>query len=168
MITWTRLNYFHRDWFPAISTNLVLMNVGKYMRFVATTIDIKVVELSDESVISSRLGCILWVEIYPFVLQSFVLSQVIEVISSFSCIPSKKENTILKCKTMCAWSWCRDFMLIILTSFNVLPNIGLFKMLTKLDLKAYLNQTSKAHLSFIQGQRLQTNKSLNCWRKLCV
>ena len=72
------------------------------MRFVATTIDIKVVELSDESVISSRLGCILWVEIYPFVLQSFVLSQVIEVISSFSCIPSKKENTILKCKTMCA------------------------------------------------------------------
>ena len=60
-------------WSPAICSDRVLVDVAEDVGFVPSTVDVEVVELSDESVVGSGLGCILRVEIYPFVLKGFIL-----------------------------------------------------------------------------------------------
>jgi len=72
------------------------MNVRKDVSLISSSIDVKMVELSDKSVICSRLRRILRVQIYPSVLKRFVFGQIIKVVSSLASIATKEEDAILK------------------------------------------------------------------------
>jgi hypothetical protein len=119
------------DWhgFPAVGADLVLMDIGKDMGFVAAPVYVKVVEVADEGVICAGLRRILRIEIYPFVLESLVLCQIVEVVASFAGVASEEENTVLKCQTVCARS--RGWNLVFIFSFwlNLPPEISFCKEL---------------------------------------
>jgi len=70
------------------------------MGFITTPVYIKTVKLPDQSMISARLRSILRIQVNPFVLQSFILCQIIKVDATFPSITSKEKYTVLKRNTM--------------------------------------------------------------------
>ena len=70
------------------------------MRLVSASIHVKMVELANKGVVSTRLGSVLRIQIHPFVLQRLVLCQVVEVVSSFAGVASEEEDAILEGKAV--------------------------------------------------------------------
>ena len=81
---------------PAVRSDLVAVNIGKDVRLVAPAIDVKLVEVSHEGVISPRLRRIVRIQVHPLLLYRFELGQVVEVDSSFARVATEKENTVLE------------------------------------------------------------------------
>ena len=67
------------------------------MSLITTTVNVEVVEVPHECVIGAGLWRILGVQIYPFVLESLILGQVVEVVASFARVSAEEKYTVLKC-----------------------------------------------------------------------
>lgn len=96
MVVAVGADLFCRHELPAVGPNLILMYIREDVSLISSSINVKMVELSNKSVVCPRLGRILRVEIHPLVLKRLVLGQVIEVVSSLACVATKEEDTILK------------------------------------------------------------------------
>ena len=70
------------------------------MGFITTPIYIELIEVAHETMIGSRLRCILRVQVNPLLLYCLKLSQVVKIDATFSRIATKEENTVLKGETV--------------------------------------------------------------------
>ena len=59
---------------PLIGSNLVAMHITEYMCLIPATVNIKLVEKADETMISTRLWGILRIQIDPLLLDGFEFS----------------------------------------------------------------------------------------------
>ena len=81
---------------PTVGANLVYMHVWENVGFITPTIDVELIEVSHKGVIRTWRWCILWIQVYPFILDGLEFCQIIEICSTFSRIPSEEENAVLK------------------------------------------------------------------------
>ena len=93
---------FTLDVEPTVRADVITVKVREDVGFVAATIHIELVEVSDEGVVGSRLGCVSWIQIDPLLLDGLKFCQIIEVDTTFACVPTKEEYAVLKGKTVCA------------------------------------------------------------------
>ena len=106
-------NYFLLTYtLPAICTNLVYMHIREYMSLISSTVHIKLIEISDERVVSSWWRSVQWIQVYPLILYSPKLSQIIEICATFTGITSKEKYAVFEWKTMGSWSWGWSFQIL--------------------------------------------------------
>ena len=113
------------DWhgLPTVCADLVLVDIGEYMSLIPASINVEVVEVADEGVVGAGLRRILWIQVSPLVLESLVLSQVVEVVATFASVAAEKENTVFESQTVGARSRGRNLVLVFTFGLNLPPEI---------------------------------------------
>ena len=96
MLIVIQINLFALDVAPTVRSNLIAMHITKDVGFIAATINVELVEVADKAMVCTRLRCILWIQIDPFLLDCLKLSQVVKVDPTFPRITAEEEYTVLK------------------------------------------------------------------------
>ena len=72
------------------------MHVAENVRLITSTVDVKLVEVAHETVVSTGLGSVLRVEIDPLLLDSLELGQIVKVDATLACVAAKEEYAVLE------------------------------------------------------------------------
>ena len=70
------------------------------MSLIAAPIDVELVEVSNEGVVSARRRGILRIQVDPLVLNRLELCQIVEVCSAFASIATEEEDTVFEGQTV--------------------------------------------------------------------
>lgn len=70
------------------------------MSFITATVDVKLVEVADEGMISAGLRGVLRIKIDPLLLNRLKLSQIIEIDTTFACVPAEEEYTVFEAEAV--------------------------------------------------------------------
>ena len=70
------------------------------MSLIAAPIDVELVEVPNEGVVSARGRGILWIQVDPLVLNRLELRQIVEVCPAFASIATEEENAVFKGQTV--------------------------------------------------------------------
>lgn len=92
---------------PTVSAYVIAVHVAENVSLVSPPINVKLVEVAHEAVISPRLRCVLRVKIHPLLLERLELGEIVEVDAAFSGVPAEEKDAVLEGEAVGARPWRR-------------------------------------------------------------